>query len=140
MKIYITEHIDKAISGFTIIPIVYGEVDFSTIPDNAGDTIIAIDAIDSIKPKNILNFIHNLVKKMRLNSTLYLGGTDIFTISRQLLSGNLTIDEYNTIIDGKNGIYSAKYILDLLKSYNIDIKSSIFKGLNYEITATRTNN
>ena len=140
MNIYITENIDKAIDNFTIIPIVYGEIDFKQIPDNAATNIVAIDATDSIKPHNIQDFIQNIVKKMRLNSTLHIGGTDLYAISRLLLSGSMTIIEYNSILDKKNGIYSSKLIIDLLKNQGLQIKSAIFKSYNYEIIATRTYN
>jgi hypothetical protein len=140
MNIYISENIDRAIDNFTIVPIVYGEIDLSSIPDNGATIISAIDAIDSIRFNNISNFIQNIVKKMRLNSTLYLGGCDIYAVSRSLISGGLDLEEYNSILINKAGVYSSKYIIDLLKSHGLNIQSVIYKGSNYEITATRPNN
>lgn len=137
MNIYISENIDRAIDNFTLIPIVYGEVDLKNIPDNAGTNIVAIDATDSIKQDNIEAFIQNLAKKMRLNSVLHIGGTDIYAITRLLLSGSLAIKDFNQILTKKNGIYSCKYIVDLLSKQGLQIKSAVFKGYNYEVTATR---
>lgn len=138
MKVYISENIDKAIEGFNIIPIVYGAVDLGSIPTNAASTIIAIDALDSIKSENVSNFIGSVVSKMRLNSTLYLGGVDAYALSRGLLSAQISISDYNNIIDNKNGIYACKYVCDILQGYKLNIVSAIFKGINYEITATRS--
>ena len=140
MKLYISEHIDKAISGFKIVPIVYGEIDLSGIPANAASTIIAIDAIDSIKHENIENFIGGVVGKMRIESNLYIGGTDVYAISRNLVSGNTNLEEYNKTIIGKQGIHSAKKIVDLLQSNGVTVLSVVFKGNNYEISATRKPN
>lgn len=138
MKVYISENIDKAIEGFNLIPIVYGAVDLGSIPNNAASTIVAIDALDSIKSESVIDFIGGVVSKMRLNSTVYLGGTDVYALSKNLLSGQLNINEYNNIMSNKNGIYACKYICDLLQSHKLKIMSAIFKGNNYEITATRS--
>lgn len=140
MNIYISENIDKAIDNFTLVPIVYGEVDLGKIPDNAGTTIIAIDAVDSIKQNNIESFVNNVCKKMRLNSSLHIGGLDVYAVSRSLLSGMMDLGEYNKLILGKTGIYSLRFIVDLLKKNGLQIKSAVYKGNNYEITATRPHN
>lgn len=137
MKLFISENIDKSIEGYKIIPIVYGEIDLQSIPDNSSTDIVAIDAIDSVKYANLASFIKKIVSKMRLNSNLYLGGTDIFAVSRELLNGSKSIEEFNTIIESKNGIYSASMILELLRDNGIKINSVVYKGNKYEISATR---
>lgn len=137
MKLYISEHIDKAISGFKIVPIIYGKIDMSGIPANAASTIIAIDAVDSIDCENIEQFVKNVTSKMRIDSNLYIGGTDAYAISRNLISGNTNLEQYNQAIVGKQGIHSAKKIVDLLQKSGIIILSVVFKGNNYEISATR---
>lgn len=141
MKIHISENLDKAIDGFNLIPIVYGSVDLGSIPMNGATTIVAIDAVDSIKSDNIQDFINNVVSKMRLNSTLHIGGIDAYSLSKSLLSGTLDINDYNNQIHGKQGLYSCKYISDLLlQNSSVQILSTIFKGDKYEITATRNIN
>lgn len=140
MKLYISENIDKAISGFTLIPIVYGEVDLNSIPNNCASEIVAIDAIDNISNDKIELFISNLYSKIRLNGIVHFGGLDAYALSRNLLSGNIDIKEYSKMISQNNAIYSSKYILDLLRKYNLSIKSVIYKGNYYEITAQRTHN
>jgi predicted CopG family antitoxin len=140
MKLYISENIDKAIQNFTLVPIVYGEVDLSNVPDNAATMIVAVDAIDSIKSKDIENFINNICRKMRLESTLHIGGLDAYAVSRSLLNGTISLDEYNELVLGKTGMYSSRFIIDLLKKNRIQIRSAVYKGHTYEIAATRSNN
>lgn len=137
MKIFISENIDKSIDGYKIIPIIYGEVDLQSIPNNAATDIVAIDAIDSIKYADLSSFISKIASKMRLNSNLYLGGLDLFALSRELLNGSKSVEEYNAIVNGKNGIYSSSIILDLLRANGIKINSVVYKGNRYEISATR---
>ena len=140
MKLFISENIDKAIEGYKLVPIVYGETDVESIPNNSATDIVAIDGVDSIKYSNLPQFIAKISSKMRLHSTLYIGGIDIFALSRELLSGSKTVEEYNEIVDGKSGIYTSSIILDLLRSNNIKINSVTYKGYRYEISATRSNN
>jgi hypothetical protein len=138
MKLYISENIDKAIEGFTIIPIVYGELDLSGVPDNAASTIVATDAIDTIKMENIGIFIASIARKMRLNSELYISGLDIYALNKALLNGSITLSEFNELAKNKQGFYSGKYILDLLQSNGVNIKSMVYKGYYYELSATRS--
>ena len=140
MKLHISENIDKVIDGFTIVPIVYGEVDLATIPSNCASEIIAIDAVDSISHDKIEQFIFNVCSKIRLNGTAYFGGLDVYALSRSLLSGNISIKEYNDFTSKSNAIYSSKYILSLLQSNDITIQSVVYKGNYYEITVKRTHN
>lgn len=137
MKIYISEKIDKAIEGFRLIPVVYGEIDLSSVPDNAASTVVAIDAIDSISYNKLEEFIAKVCSKLRLNGTVYLGGLDAYATSRNLLSGAISIQDFNDQIAQKGGIYSSKHLLDLLQKHQLFINSVIYKGNYYEITAQR---
>jgi len=137
MKVYISEHLDKVIEGFSAIPIVYGSVDLGSIPNNGASVIVAIDALDSIKQENIGDFIHGMATKMRINSVIHLGGLDAYAISKDLVGGKISIEDYNNSISGKLGIYSARYICDLVQAQNLTINSVTFRGNNYEISATR---
>jgi hypothetical protein len=111
MKLFISENIDKGLQGYITIPIINGEVDLAKIPNNSATSIIAIDAIDSISYDKIFEFLNLLITKMRLNCNLYLGGVDIYAISRELISGSKTIEDYNKEVCNKGGVYSSKLIL-----------------------------
>lgn len=140
MKIYVSENIDKAIQGFTIVPIVYGEVDLSKIPDNGATTIVAIDALDTILPDKVNPFINLLCTKLRLNGSIHIGGLDPNALSRSLVSGNIEIDEFNKSISNKEALYPSKYITELLRLRDLTILSVIYRGNYYEISAQRTKN
>jgi len=140
MKLYISENIDKSIQGYVIIPIVYGEFDLTKIPDNSATEIVAIDAIDSIKYDKIKTFISTIITKMRIGCNLYLGGTDIYAVSRHIIDGTNSLEAINTELLNKTGAYSLKFILELLKDSGVRINSATFKGDNYEISAIRPKN
>lgn len=137
MKVYISEHLDKIIEGFNTIPIVYGSVDLGSIPNNGASVIVAIDALDSIKQENIADFIRGMASKMRINAVIHLGGLDAYALSKDLIGGKIDIEDYNKSITGKLGVYSSRYICDLIQSQNLTINSVTFRGNNYEISATR---
>jgi hypothetical protein len=137
MKIHITENVSKAIEGYGMIPIVYGKADLGAIPDNSLTEIIAIDAIDSIPSDLLSQFIESLVSKMRLGSSLILGGIELGVVSRSLINGRLTSFSFNDIMSKKKSIHSSKDIVDLLKSHNVNIDNVQIIGNHYEITASR---
>lgn len=137
MKLFISENIDKGLHGYITVPIINGEIDLTKIPDNSATSIIAIDALDSISYEKLFGFLSLLITKMRLNCNLYLGGIDIYAISRELISGSKTIEDYNKEVCNKNGIYSSKLILNILESNAIKVNSVVYKGNTYEISATR---
>lgn len=140
MKLFISENIDRAIEGYIVIPIVYGEFDLQKIPDNSATEIVAIDALDSIKYENVNAFISTITKKMRLGCNLYLGGTDAFIVCKNVINGSRNLKDLNETILSKTGLFSLKMILELLRGLGIKINSAVFKGEKYEISATRSKN
>lgn len=140
MKLFISENIDKSLQGYTIIPIIYGEIDISNVPNNSATSIIAIDALDSIKYDKIVEFLRSVISKMRIGCILHLGGIDIYALSRELLNGSKDIEECNKELYSNSGIYSSKFISDILYENKLKIKSIVYKGNRYEISATRPEN
>lgn len=140
MKIQISENIDKTIEGYIITPIVYGVADLTRFPQNCASSIIAIDAVDSIKYDGIEKFIQDVALKMRLNGTLSIGGLDAYALSRDLLGGKINTVQYNQLISNKRSIYSSKDIVQLLSSNKLRIQSVVYKGYFYEISAIRPGN
>ena len=138
MKVYITENIDKVIEGYVMIPIIYGKVDLGQIPNNAAQSIVATDALDSIPVQFIDTFLEDIRSKMRFNSELVIGGTELSIVSRDILLGNLNTQKYNELIFSKRGIYNVSDIISLLQNKNLTINKSSIKGYNYEISVTRS--
>ena len=137
MKVYITENIDKVIEGYTMIPIIYGKIDLGQVPNNAAKSIVAVDALDSIPVQFLDNFLDDVKSKMRLNSKLILGGTELSVISRDVLLGNLNTQKFNELVFSKRGLYNISDIVSILQSKNLIINKSSIKGYNYEISVTR---
>jgi len=137
MKVYITENIDKVIEGYTMIPIIYGKIDLGQVPNNAAKSIVAVDALDSIPVQFLDNFLDDVKSKMRLNSELILGGTELSVISRDVLLGNLNTQKFNELVFSKRGLYNISDIVSILQSKNLIINKSSIKGYNYEISVTR---
>ena len=137
MKIQITENIDKAIENYTVVPILYGKIDLSLTPNNSVTHIVAIDAIDSVPDTLLVEFISNIVQKMRLGCQIILGGTELSAISKDVVNNNITTQDYNKLIFGKRGIYRSGDIINLLNQANLTINNVQIKGYKYELTASR---
>lgn len=137
MKVYITDKIDNFIEGYKSIPILYGKIDLSEIPNNGADQIIAINALDSI-PYNLLgDFLEQVCQRMRFNCELVLSGVETNILCKQILDGQMNIKDFNNVIFSKRGVYGSKDIIEVLNHYNLEVNSLTFKGHSYEIIATR---
>jgi hypothetical protein len=137
MNVHITENIDRVLQGHQIIPILYGKIDLGIVPDNAAQSIVAIDAIDSIPANLLVEFFENVAQKMRFGCNIVLGGLELSSLSKDVVSGKVSSDDYNKLVYSKRGVYSVTYILDILSQLNLKIESVLVKGYNYEIKATR---
>jgi hypothetical protein len=137
MKIYITDKIENSIEGYKTIPILYGKIDMSDIPNNGADQIVALDALNNV-PYNLLSdFLEEIYKKMRFGCQLILGGTELNILCKQVLDGQINIKDFNSLVFSKRGIYGSRDIIEVIHHYNLLVDSLIFKGNNYEITITR---
>lgn len=137
MKIYITENSDDSIQGYKTIPIIYGKIDLSDVPNNGAEKIIAKNALDQVTFGLLSDFLQSLVSRMRFGCELVLSGTDIGSLSKSIIDGRLTTKEYNSIIFTKKAIYSVNEILEQLKSHNLIINSVSMNGNNYELNVSR---
>lgn len=140
MKIHITENIDKALENYVVVPILYGKIDMSFATDNSVTHIIAIDALDSIPCKLLIDFIKSLVQKMRLGCEIILGGTELSAISKDMITNKINTLEYNELIFGKRGLYRSSDIVNLLNQAGLIIHDIQIKGNKYELTAVRPYN
>lgn len=140
MKLYITESSDNIIKGYTHIPIVYGKIDLSQVPNNGADNIVAPNSLNSIPKDYLEEFIQSIASKMRLGCQAILGGIDINALSLSVIRGDIQDKEYNHIVYSNRGIYSSTNIAELLKTLNLKINSIFMNGYNYEITFSRSSN
>lgn len=139
MKIQITENVEKLIDGYSMMPIVYGKIDMSGIPNNSSTEILANDAIDSIFVDDIIDFFSQIVSKLRMNGKLFVSGTDLNIICQELLSGAIDCVQFNKLNNEKRSIYPTDDIVNMIISSGLTIDSVEIRGNRYEIRATRSN-
>jgi hypothetical protein len=137
MKVHITENIDMVLQDHKMIPIIYGKIDLGSLPDNSAQSIVAIDALDSIPANLIPEFFQKVSKKMRFESILTVGGLELGLLSKDVVNGKISSSDYNGLIYNKRGVYTVLDIVNILSQLNLKIESVSIKGYNYEIKATR---
>jgi hypothetical protein len=139
MKIHITENVDQIIDGYVMMPIVYGKIDMSNIPNNSATEIVADEAIDSIPVEEIQSLFGEIKSKLRLNGRLMVSGTELQVVCQDVLRGKLTTKDFNNVIFNNRGIYTVNEIAEYINSIDLKIETMLIKGNKYEIRATRTN-
>lgn len=137
MKAIITNDVNRAISGYETIPVLYGKLNLDNIPDNALEEIIAIDFLDHISSSDADQYLADICKKMRMNSTIVLRGHELSILCKHVISNNISSLDYNTITSQTKSLHKVADIINLLKSKNLTIKTTVIKGLQYEISASR---
>jgi hypothetical protein len=137
MNVYITEHVDKIIDGYQMIPIIYGKIDLSVVPNNAATRIVAVDAMDSIPYNLIPEFLNQVRVKMRMGCELILGGMELSILSKDILNGKINSETFNNMVFKKRAIYSVNDLSNMLTSLGLNINNIVFKGHNYEVAAIR---
>ncbi len=138
MKIQILQKIEDSIDGFTPILIDDGNFEID-VPKNSIESILMIDSLEKIKYENLYDTLLKITNLLRLNGELILGGVDIECLSRDLLAGKLSVDEYNQIVFSKNNLCSSYELTEKLKKLGLKINKVTVKGAVYEIQASRSN-
>jgi cyclopropane fatty-acyl-phospholipid synthase-like methyltransferase len=139
MKIYITENIENIIDGYIMIPIVYGKIDISNLPNNSIEEIVAIDAIDSIVSEELGAFFTEIKTKLRLNGVIHISGIELAVLCNSVLNGSVNSKDFNDTIFNSRSISCVDEILNYIKMINLEAQTVAIKGNKYEITAKRTN-
>lgn len=137
MKAIITNDVKNSISGYECIPVLFGNINLKDIPDNALEEILAIDFLDYIPADKVDEYLSNLCKKMRINSTLILRGHELGLLCRNTINNNITSQDFNKLIGEVKSIHKVPDIINLLKSKNLLINNVTIKGIQYEISAVR---
>ena len=139
MKIHLVKSETSAIKGYT--PIVYSTLNklnnIETISNNEAEFILAGDILDDFPKQESIDVIQNLSRKLRMNGTLVIGGTDVRIFCKNVVNSILNENEASEIIRSKQSMTNLQETLDLLKSIGLKIQSSRIIGTHYEITAIR---
>jgi len=135
MNIYITNNMESVLDGYDTIPLLYGNLNLTHIPQNSCYNILVEDALDSTNdPQGTLV---NIVSKLRKNGNLSIQGTDFDSMCRQYLNKNIQPKELNEYIANKNSVCSFGDIQKTITQCNIKIVSAGLNGLKFDIRATR---
>ena len=139
MKIHITENVNSAIQGFTLVPIVYGRLDLGGVTNNSATQVIAIDAIDSVPSQMLVKFLQDVVSKMRLGCVAIFGGIELDMLARGIVTRDVNSENFNNLVYSKKSVYRNSDITNILTGLGLSIEEVLIQGISYEITATRKN-
>lgn len=139
MKIHLVKNKEAAISGYT--PILYSQSiklnNLETLSDNQSEFILAPDLLDEFPLQEIPNVIQALLKKLRFNGTVVIGGTDIRVFCKNLINSSLNEDDAAKMIQAKQSMSNTQEVVKLMQQFGLKIQASRIIGTHYEITAVR---
>jgi hypothetical protein len=109
----------------------------STIENESCEDIILTNTLEYMPNRN--DILVQCMNKMRKNSTISLIGIDVMNLATNLINGNITIDEFNNVLFGKEqkSIGNIFQTITLMKNYNLDIIDKKIAGLTYYIKAKK---
>ena len=137
MKAIITNDVKNSISGYECVPVLFGKINLDNIPDNSLEEIIATDFVDHVPADKIDEYLSNVCKKMRMNSTLTLRGSELGLLCRNAINNTISSQDFNKIISELKSVHKVSDIINLLKSKHLLINNVTIKGIQYEISAIR---
>ena len=137
MKIQILKENQQAIENYTKIIVGHNQIDLSSISDNECSFILANDVIDSFSIENIDQLIKGIIKKLRINGSLVIGGTEMRLFCKNVINGSINTSQASNIINLAQSMTTLNDIVNLIKSSGLNIESTQIAGIHYEIKATR---
>lgn len=139
MKIHLVKTKEAAIKGYT--PVLYSPSirlnNLESLSDNQGEFILASDLLDDFPLQEIPNIIQGLLKKLRINGTIVIGGTDIRIFCKSLVNSNLNEADAAKMIQTKQSMSNTQEVIKLMQQLGLKIQASRIMGTHYEITAVR---
>ncbi len=118
----------------------FGDLSQFVAPGEAWE-ILADKIIDYLPIPNIAQTLQYWGSLLRHNGKMIVGGTDLSILSREMYLGNISVQDYNNIVYGtiarKSSINHMIGIVDLLKSFDLNIEKQRINGVNFIIEAKR---
>ena len=137
MKIHIVNKEEDHIKGYEKVEITEQGLNLDKYSDNECSFILASDCLDLLPYANMQNNIVAIRKKMRVGSTLVIGGTDIRLFARAIISGLINPSDANTMFCNKKSLSDVNSISDILSGLGLTIVTTKISGIHYEIEASR---
>lgn len=137
MKIYVTKEDEKKIENFQNISLRNFDQQIKEVIANSCETIVADEVVDFLSYEDMKKLINALSTKLRKNGELVVTGIDLGVVSRNVISGVISEEQYSTIIAYRGSMHFSHSIVSLLKSLNLTIETCKIEGIKYDITAKR---
>ena len=137
MKIHIIKENQKNDENFKRVTISSNKIDLSDISDNECSFILANDICDSFSIEHISELIQGVVKKLRMNGTVVIGGTDIRLFCKSVTNGSISELEASKITESAQSMTTLNETTNLIRSLGLNIESTQMSGIHYEIKANR---
>ena len=137
MKVHVVNKEEDHIKGYEQVEITDQGLNLDKYSDNECSFILASDCLDLLSYENIQNSIVEMRKKMRIGSTLVIGGTDIRLFARAIINGSIDLPTANTMLCNKKSFSDVNSISDMLLGLGLTIVTTKISGIHYEIEASR---
>ena len=140
MKVHLVKNEKEAIKGYKSI--VYSPAksisNLDLLSDNECDFILAGNIIDDFSLNQVGEVISNLLRKLRINGTITIGGTDLRLFCKNVINGLISESDASELLKTKQSMTNLNMMLETMKSAGLKIQSSKITGVHYEITAIRS--
>lgn len=137
MKVHVVNKEEDHIKGYEQVEITDQGLNLDKYSDNECSFILASDCLDLLSYENIQNSIVAMRKKMRIGSTLIIGGTDIRIFARAIINESIDLPTANTMLCDKKSFSDVNSISDMLSGLGLTIVTTKISGVHYEIEASR---
>ena len=137
MKVHVVNKEEDHIKGYEQVEITDQGLNLDKYSDNECSFILASDCLDLLSYENIQNSIVAMRKKMRIGSTLVIGGTDIRIFARAIINESIDLPTANTMLCDKKSFSDVNSISDMLSGLGLTIVTTKISGVHYEIEASR---
>ena len=137
MKVHVVNKEEDHIKGYEQVEITDQGLNLDKYSDNECSFILASDCLDLLSYENIQNSIVAMRKKMRIGSTLIIGGTDIRIFARAIINESIDLPTANTMLCDKKSFSDVNSISDILSGLGLTIVTTKISGIHYEIEASR---
>jgi hypothetical protein len=128
---------DSFIEGYHKVEYTGGPLNLNNISDNECEFILASEIMDVCDSDDIEKFLPSLLKKLRLNGILVIGGTDIRLFCKHVVNSLINEKEASNIIKQCKSMTNVNSMREYISQLGLKIKTLQITGTHYEITATR---
>ena len=112
-------------------------LNFDGVSDNECTEILAGDILNFCEKDQIPLCIAALMKKLRINGVLTVGGTDMRLFCKSVINNMLNEDQAAGMIGDFRSMSTMKDALEPLGSYNLEILSTTLSAAHYTVKARR---